>query len=432
MKAETAILHMLKYKHSYTTIRPHIKEHSISREGWLIIQAIDSYYKTYSKTEIDWDDLESYFFLLKHKHLSEDRSIISRTIFNNIREYDKELLSSKEVPPIIEDVISDLIQLDYASKIVEEGLNIANSKYGASLDNIASLVSDWEKTSTKISEKKSVFVEVDASVLKEAVSSDGFEWRLHELNCSLGPLRLGDFVIVGARPETGKTTFAAQEATYMATQIKDERPIIWVNNEERSRKVMLRCIQSYFGITNKVLYDDLETWINKYKTIIGNKILLTDDDESYNNVKSLDKLFEEYNPCLIIFDQLDKVESYSYTATKAERDDLRLGHLYKWARNLAKKYGPVIALSQVGGSGEGERWIYKHQLRGTTTDKQGEADAIVTIGMDNDPSLEYSRFIHVPKNKLFGGKYSQESLRHGYFEVTIDPSIGRYKGTMKK
>ncbi len=34
---------------------------------------------------------------------------------------------------------------------------------------------------------------------------------------ALGPIRKGDFIIIAARPETGKTTFTASEASYMMT-----------------------------------------------------------------------------------------------------------------------------------------------------------------------------------------------------------------------
>ena len=124
-----------------------------------------------------------------------------------------------------------------------------------------------------------------------------------------------------------------------------------------------------------------------------------------------------------MFDQLDKVHGFSNEA----RDDLRIGKLYEWARDIAKEYCPVIAVSQVDGSGEGEKWIHMNQLRGSKTDKIGEADAIITVGKSNEPGEDLKRFIHVPKNKLFGGKRSLEAHRHGAFELEIVPSIARYK-----
>jgi len=67
-----------------------------------------------------------------------------------------------------------------------------------------------------------------------------------------------------------------------------------------------------------------------------------------------------------------------------------------------------------------------NQLRGSKTDKIGEADAIITIGKSNEPGMDLQRYIHVPKNKLFGGDETIETHRHGCFEVEIKPSIARY------
>ena len=184
---------------------------------------------------------------------------------------------------------------------------------------------------------------------------------------------------------------------------------------------MYRIVQSYFGVTNAEIDADLEHYETVFKTMAGGKVLVTNDDKGMNDVRRLSALFDEYNPCLIVFDQLDKVNGFG----KMEREDLRIGKLYEWARELAKKYGPVIAVSQVDGSGEGQQWITMAQLRGSKTDKIGEADAIITVGKGE---AEYTRYINVPKNKLYGGERSKEELRHGKFEVTIRPEIARYEG----
>lgn len=75
------------------------------------------------------------------------------------------------------------------------------------------------------------FVTDDLEVLvNDAVKQHGLRWRLSTLNRMLGSLRKGDFGFLFARPETGKTTFLASEATYMAEQLKEsDGPVIWFN-----------------------------------------------------------------------------------------------------------------------------------------------------------------------------------------------------------
>jgi hypothetical protein len=65
-------------------------------------------------------------------------------------------------------------------------------------------------------------------------------------------------------------------------------------------------------------------------------------------------------------------------------------------------------------------------LRGSKTDKAGEADLIITLGRDKEE--EYKRYLHLPKNKLWGSSATLEAHRHGKFEVSIQPEIARYKG----
>ena len=67
-----------------------------------------------------------------------------------------------------------------------------------------------------------------------------------------------------------------------------------------------------------------------------------------------------------------------------------------------------------------------HHLRGSKTDKAGEADLILTIGRKEVE--DYTRYLHVAKNKLWGGPRSQEAYRHGRFELEIRPEIARYVG----
>jgi replicative DNA helicase len=258
------------------------------------------------------------------------------------------------------------------------------------------------------------------------VASGGLNWRLKELNVALGPIRKGDFIIIAARPETGKTTFTASEASYMMTQLQPDEHVVWINNEEASNKVMMRVIQAYNQVTSSELLSDPKVHESKFLLGGGERFLILDDDSGIKSTNKIAMLFKEYKPGLIIFDQLDKVHGF-----KQDREDLRIGQLYEWARDLAKEYCPVIAISQVDGTGEGEKWIQMNQLRGSKTDKIGEADAIVTIGKSNEPGMDLQRFIHVPKNKLFGGKETLEAHRHGCFEVDIEPAKARYVSKWK-
>lgn len=418
---DVKLLRLLDDKSFYSRFKPYIKEHSLSKAGWVLVQAVGKYYDSYpTASGFTWSDMRMFFFMLHSKAKPEDH-VLYTALFDAI---DKEIASPVD-STVIDAVMNHLVKVDYATRVFDKAHAILTRDDGT-LDEVEDLVHKYRAEVGSAVNKDDLFVPCSLSRVAAVSAAPGYNWRLGELNASLGPLRPGNFVIFAARPETGKTTMLASEATFLGTQVPDDRPIVWVNNEEPSYTVMHRVIQSHFGITKADLEADMAKYEAKYNAELGNRIRIVDDDMDMNSVSKLDALFADINPSIIIFDQLDKVEGFY----KEQRDDLRIGRIYLWARRLAKKYGPVITASQVDGTGEGQEWIYMNQLRGSKTDKVGEADAIVTIGRSNDPSKEYHRYIHVPKNKLHGGVVSKEEHRHGYFEVLIKPTIARYEGSL--
>jgi hypothetical protein len=130
---------------------------------------------------------------------------------------------------------------------------------------------------------------------------------------------------------------------------------------------------------------------------------------------------KEINPALIIFDQIDKVKGFDN-----DREDLRLGSIYIWARELAKSYCPIIGVCQSDVTGENKRWLTMDNVANAKTSKQAEADWILGIGCVHDEGLEFIRYLHASKNKLSGDEDSDNNLRHGKIEVKIQPDIARY------
>lgn len=422
MSYDITLLSLMSDKKSFNRFSPYVKEYSVSKEVWELLKAIKEYYRTYpTKDVFTWSDMRMYFFML-HSKAKEDTYLLYTKMFDNIEAAASVVVDSV----VLDDVLKHFIKMDYATQVFNKAHKIVTAGDEADLDEVEELVQSYRKEVGTAVRKADLFVSFKLSDVIHECASAGYNWRLNELNKSLGPIRHGDFIVLAARPETGKTTMVASEASFIAHQFTDDRPLIWVNNEERSVKVSLRIMQSYFGVDSDHLIANLATYEARWETEMGGRILVLDDEAGYNHINQLDAIFAELNPQMIVFDQLDKVKGFS----KSEREDIRIGHLYEWGRNLSKKYGPVIAISQVDGTGEGQEWIYMNQLRGSKTDKIGEADAIVTIGKSNDPSKEYNRYIHVPKNKLFGGGSSDESFRHGYFEVRINPPIARYEGVL--
>lgn len=278
-----------------------------------------------------------------------------------------------------------------------------------------------EKSDESGDDESDLFVPTDLALLiDQTFMSPGLRWRLPTLNLMLGSLRKGDFGFIFARPETGKTTFLASECSYFAEQLEEGECLLWFNNEEEGKKVMLRIFQGTFGVPLEDLMANYKVYHERYQQLIGNRLRMIDNAKITKS--DVERICKRYNPRMILFDQIDKVEGFP-----DDRDDLKLGNIYRWARELAKIYGPVIGVTQADGNGEGVRWLTMTHVANAKTAKQAEADWILGIGKDNNPGFELLRFLHLSKNKLQGDPDSDPQKRHGKEQVLINPITARYE-----
>lgn len=376
-----------------------------------ILISIDRYYNN-NNEDLTIDGLEHLFY--------SDNSYLSEAdikIYHEIFECVKHTKSSSPLAMI-------LVSYRRREELKKFGLKFieASQTHGGtyqflqeSLNKLKTLEKEFKETEN---EGYSFVTDSLEQLYSNTYSSEGLNWRLSFLRHSLGPLRKGDFGFVFARPETGKTTFLASEVTFFSFQTN--YPIIWFNNEEQGDKVKVRCYQAALNLTINELMSNREFNEQKYLEVTKGNIKIKDDASIYR--KDVEKICEEFQPSLIIFDQIDKIKGF-----EADREDLRLGSIYTWARELAKKYAPVIGVTQASGQGENQRWLTMDHVSNAQTSKQAEADFILGIGKLHDPNQEVLRFFNISKNKLQGGKETIPALRHGKQEIIIDPERARFR-----
>ena len=371
-----------------------------------LFMVIHSYYEKSDKTSMSKSDLELAYhssYLLEDSERNELSDLLDRILELKLTEQNVyAYLNAHKQRCIAGEVAKLALDVEDGTAKVEELLNKFN---------------ELEHEDTQAEEAKPVNMDLH-EIYESQIQTPGLRWRLDWLNKSLGSLRKGDFGFIFARPETGKTTFLASEMTHMVSQTDGD--ILWFNNEEQGKKVAVRCFQALFGLTNKELFDDRENNANEYKQKVGSRIKIYDYEDS-SNTSRIETIIKETNPSLIIFDQIDKVRGF-----KSDRYDLELKKLYQWAREMAKIYAPVIAVSQAGGTGEGKVWLTMDDVDSSKTAKQGEADWILGIGKESD-NTSNARYFNISKNKLIGDKDTLPDLRHGNQAVLIQPDVARYK-----
>ena len=371
-----------------------------------LFMVIHSYYEKSDKTSMNKSDLELAYhssYLLEDSERNELSDLLDRILKLELTEQNVyAYLNAHKQRCIAGEVAKLALDVEDGTAKVEELLNKFN---------------ELEHEDTETDEAKPVNMNLH-EIYESQIQTPGLRWRLDWLNKSLGSLRKGDFGFIFARPETGKTTFLASEMTHMVSQTDGD--ILWFNNEEQGKKVAVRCFQALFGLTNKELFDNRENNANEYKQKVGSRIKIYDYEDS-SNTSRIESIIKETNPSLIIFDQIDKVRGF-----KSDRYDLELKKLYQWAREMAKIYAPVIAVSQAGGTGEGKVWLTMDDVDSSKTAKQGEADWILGIGKEQD-NTSNMRYLNISKNKLLGDADTLPDLRHGNQQVMIKPNIARYE-----
>ena len=377
-------------------------------ELYKLFNMIDLYYTKYiNNNNINLNELDIFYnsnYLLKDNE-RKDLELLLKDV------YEQDITNMEAIIGLLE----EHRRRSLAGQVAIMALDVEAGK--KSTAELLELFNNFEHQEVEADEIIPVNMDLD-NLYDTQIATPGLRWRINWLNKSLGSLRKGDFVFIFARPETGKTTFLASEITHMVSQTDGD--ILWFNNEEQGTKVGIRVYQATLGLTTQALFADKPTNKARYKTITNNRIKILDfeDSSSKNRIESV---LKQYNPALIIFDQIDKIRGF-----KGDRNDLELKQIYQWAREISKTYAPVIAVSQASGEAEGKLFLTMDMVDGSKTAKQGEADWILGIGKEQD-NTSRSRYFNITKNKLIGDKDTSPDLRHGSTQVLIKPEIARYE-----
>lgn len=392
---ETILLKALLSKDAYNSYRNYLKKDEFTDEGNIILNKIDKLHKS-SVGDVALSSLVAATMAAT----SDPKGIIKLTFAS---------MQSVEV----DENVQALLEKFKTNKLLEE---LSVKAYEGSLGKtpLSEIVSLASKLESPVPNSEFDFVDSSlAKILSEQKQTPGLRWRLNVLNKALGSIRPGDFGFFFARPEVGKSCMLASEVGFMGTQLKpDAGPIIYFNNEEQGGKMQLRMYQSVLGLTVPELEKNMPMYEKKYMDLTQDKIKIK--DSAVISRYLVEAMCDKFKPSLIVFDQLDKIDGFY-----SDREDIRLGKIYIWARELAKRYCPVIGVCQADASGEGQRYLTMANVANSKTGKTAEADYIIGIGSDGGFGQQNLRGLAILKNKLIGDDMSEEKYRHFKGDVLI-------------
>ena len=412
MKYELSIIKNFLVYEEWNRWKDKLNVKDLPKELHPVYSVLDNFHQSNTdKINLTVADLSNILFAHKHKDVAYYEGVIETL--------DKLEVSTQSTNVLLQSFVENklLKEISLAAYDVTEG-RLSKEKFNLLLDAFTT-----EKSST-VTQEEFEFVSDDIEqLLVETFRKKGLRWRLNTLNQMLGSLRGGDFGFIFARPETGKTTFLASETTFMAEQLSEEAgPIVWLNNEEKGSKVKIRCYQAALGASLAAINSNPVAARNAYMQRTKGKHMILNPTGSISKTM-VERICKQYKPSLLIFDQIDKIVGF-----EADREDLKLGYMYQWARELAKEHDcAVIGVCQADGSGEGQKWLTMGNVANAKTAKQAEADWIVGIGKVADVGYENLRYLNASKNKLAGDEDTDPTMRHGKREVLIKAEIARYE-----
>ena len=396
MSLDLPLLRLLKHRDNYEKYARAVPEGAVEPHTKVLLKDLGMFFKENADCNLaDPDSFASYFKLAHPKLKPESTAVLVGMI----------RASGEDVPS---EVASGIVsRLTSARAAIDMASALERWNAGDEFDLQATLRLIADRAPVGQNKMPIVTYDIDA-MLRDEENDWGFSWRLNCMNQSMRPLRPGDFGIVAARVDQGKTTWFASELTHMAPQVDvlfpdQNRSIIYLNNEGVGKRIIQRCYQAALNatVTDLVELSKKGTIRADYLKALGGREVIRVLDVHDHPLSSLEDMVARMNPALVVVDMLDVVPFDGSANNGGTRTDQLLEAAYQRARFWAVKYDcAVIAASQLSAEADGNLYPPLASLANSKTGKPGAADWVAMLGASNDPLMRESRWVSLPKNKL--------------------------------
>jgi len=382
------LLRIMAKRRDFEKLYPIVGEGVLDSQASMIAKGYEKYFTVFDHKDIDWT-----VFLPRFKSWNPHLSSDDMTVFTAVlRQAMKPVNDTTRAG-----IANDLHEIHLATNLA----NITERFHNGDVPDLQGIVDDAVSEYKAALDIKGIeWVQDDiGDLLSAAEDNSGLSWRLAAINEKMRGLRAGDFGIIAARPDQGKTTLLSSEVTHMAGQLQDEENVLWLNNEGPGSRIRIRLYQSALNATIQELSTMSKDGVleDLYKAAVGRPDKIRVFDVHGMNTTQVEQILIRNRPGIVVYDMIDNIRGFGNMA----RTDLVLEEMYKWGRELGVKYNCAgIATSQASVDAEGLQYPKQSMLKDSKTGKQGACDFIMFAGASGSPNLSRSRFIGVPKNKL--------------------------------
>lgn len=423
MSIDVTLLRLLKHRDKYDIYHRAVPKEGIEGRTRILL---DDYGKFFSESDAKVADLDGFlpWFLLAHPKLKEEpKAALVATIKT----------AQADIDPGVEPGI--LARLEDARQAVALTAMLEKYNAGEEVSVMRTVAQLAESVPLDRSELPEASFDIDR-MLDEEQNDWGFHWPQDAINQSMRSLRPGDFGIVGARVDQGKSSFLAHALSHFAPQTDalfpgEDRPIIWLNNEGPGDRLNQRLVNATLNLNMTEMVEARAAGRNLWNEVIaawGGRRVITVYDVHDRPMSFLENIVRRTRPAIVVVDMLDNVPFDGAVGNGGQRTDQILEAAYQRSRIWGVKYGSaVLATSQLSAEAAGNLFPGMHMLSNSKTGKAGAADFIMMVGHSDDNLLRNSRWLGLPKNKL----HRSGGAKDPRIEVPFDGPRSRFNNPIK-
>ena len=355
-----------------------------------IKQALDTAMQTYEE-DMSVSDLEAVFM-----GLNQTMTTATKSAFQDLfQRLDKAEPIKKD---IAEDTLSHLFQQYVGEQVANLGFDFVNGSQN-SLEPLRRLLEDYKDDFTPNLRIDWDDIDIDTLLAANNLETQ-WKFNIPSLRRKVEGVSNGHLLVVGARPNTGKTSFHASLVAGTDGWASQGAKCIVLCNEESYERVGARYLSAATNMTMDEVKENVSLARKRYDPVRKN---IRIKDSTNKDMKWVEAVVKNEKPDIVVLDMGDK-----FATKNSDKSDIYLKDAAIHARNIAKQHNCcVIWMSQLSAVAEGKVYVDQSLMEGSKTGKAAEADLMVLIS--KDPIVEGQseestrRHLNIAKNKLKGG-----------------------------
>ena len=377
-----------------------------SKDVRKIKQAIDKAMDRYERT-VSPDEIEA-LFMSNNPTMTTAQKQAYGSLFNQIK---------RESPmggDVAQEVLSKLFQQVVGEDIANLGFDYVNGDKN-SLEPLRDLLERYADDFTPDLNIEWDDIEIDTLLAKNDLESQ-WTFNIPSLTRKVEGVNAGHLIEIGARPNTGKTSFHASLIASPNGFAHQGARCVILCNEEASHRVGARYLTAATGMTMQEVKNNPSRARDVYDAVKKN---IKIKDASDRDMAWVESVCKSYKPDIVVLDMGDK---FARTGGFARPDEaLKANAIY--ARQIAKSHNcAIFYMSQLSADAEGKVLLNQSMMEGSRTGKAAEADLMVLIAknpvVDGQEEEDTQRHLNVVKNKLSGW--------HGVVHCELEYKTARY------